>query len=1578
MSLLGSIEVTNFLNAKKAMTSWRPRYRGERFSFGGFNSVVQIPNGRGKTSILSSVLGILSLDKTLRAEMKSRMAPEKTGLWSHVRVEFIDVDVHLGTQMHVALGEDLPGRRTTFGACGNSNGDVIYYYFPRELDAARTFNTHPDGSRELLTNEEFREAVKAIPGHHWDMKPFTDKIKWLSLVHHHMPKNSLARNVSHLKRGAGDKSTELFKVSAGREVRGKPFDTRFFWQHIAPELLAGPRIQSFTNRDEGDHSDGDDQYFEDSISRSGRELLAASRNVDRQERDIQKVEEVLKRIRPLEALAVEAVRAEREQIQAVTALSHVVGLFDDLITKRPLPGLLRTKNNTELEGLAADILANIVWVPGVHGARVGQPALWNRFVINDLSRVGEQERRKFLSSKLGPNYGLEAREVIENIGNICCANPFPGLGGKPARWLPEADVLELIQATDRWKYPQHTLNDAVKTAFAEFNQLDTNPFRAISKKRKFEIAEIDKEQENCKKYLISKSAELEKLKNRQKNQAENEAHSRTMRHRGFSGEDCSEPVKTGLRLKQRIDDLYQETQDLNQRRGSIKMHYDEFVVRRASAGEGWTPEKEANDLEGSLELAEARAKAVEDELAEVRGHLSEKEEKQPDCEERYQETRNLINDLQKKAAFKERYRELFGEQEPYEGLEDELYKALKNEERGLEELSTNIEVQGNLKKQAEYFFQQQPDIEPKDWLQWVEGERSRIAVAIDTDRREIESIEARLERLETSTVAPAGDVLRAVKMIPSDRTWKTVSDLITETIMEDEDRRRVGTLFSSLLSAPVFQQKAEALEVRTILDAEDIQVPIFLTDGLTAFLKDKGKQVEWNGDVAAGLMLGRRNDIVESIVDPSALERQKVQLSEKLTTVSDRLQNHTQSFDCIRVEGELVKSAEAAYRFTKNGGEAALSSDIAKLPNVKASVTNAERRASTNAFEIIRNWRGFTVAGGDTELTRCDREYQEASKEREELLTELATLRTKISDLVSAQKDVAALVDKARKEASEVPALRALQNRVDNGDFDWFCTSGSKLEANDAERRQIEELRSGIDFEKAQQFVDGRDDTEDLSERIERLGLSVQSLEDRAQALGTKKTALSGAVAGLRDLEVSLDNLAASTIYRYRKIRGFIEASRKMIEVSPRMDIQDPLYVKFTNLRNILKDPDQYLLENTRSEFIGEANAVINDMKARDNEERRAQTAFNKAQDTLEIFQRRREELLCDDSGEELLAPIFGQFRSCSPTNIGPQIRRMDDELQAKRDKKKREAEDLTVTREGYMKTWQYLIEDGVKSHLSYLENILKATPDTTFELEVKVVEIGEWEQILVDILDTIEGIEKKVEEDLLSKKRGAAQEEQYRADIRAQIANVLYPRLFPEARIYVRHSAIGGEGRFPFDRSVSEGEFASLELLWTVKLAEFAFKRDAIEIGSALSLTPAQRRQAEKTAQGILIIDGLFSSLSDDDLIDLSLGDSGSLQSNFQIVGFLHPPHYRNNFDIFPRMLIGKTAMGLEGDQRHVWTEIVTQNRDGTIRKPESGEMVVTTMHGRRKPSKTTSPNKPDEGHLFKRADGESEHGAS
>lgn len=68
-----------------------------------------------------------------------------------------------------------------------------------------------------------------------------------------------------------------------------------------------------------------------------------------------------------------------------------------------------------------------------------------------------------------------------------------------------------------------------------------------------------------------------------------------------------------------------------------------------------------------------------------------------------------------------------------------------------------------------------------------------------------------------------------------------------------------------------------------------------------------------------------------------------------------------------------------------------------------------------------------------------------------------------------------------------------------------------------------------------------------------------------------------------------------------------------------------------------------------------------------------------------------------------------------------------------------------------------------------------------------------------------------------------------------------------------------------------------------------------------------ARTAMSNSKAQGdFVLVDGLFSNLSKDELWEGSLSNLSTSKGHFQLVGFLHNMNFVNNFNIFPIVYYG------------------------------------------------------------------------
>ncbi|MFJ2689431.1 hypothetical protein [Pseudomonas sp. NPDC087336] len=95
----------------------------------------------------------------------------------------------------------------------------------------------------------------------------------------------------------------------------------------------------------------------------------------------------------------------------------------------------------------------------------------------------------------------------------------------------------------------------------------------------------------------------------------------------------------------------------------------------------------------------------------------------------------------------------------------------------------------------------------------------------------------------------------------------------------------------------------------------------------------------------------------------------------------------------------------------------------------------------------------------------------------------------------------------------------------------------------------------------------------------------------------------------------------------------------------------------------------------------------------------------------------------------------------------------------------------------------------------------------------------------------------------------------------------------------------------------LSTGQGNALALLILTKLADFTLHRDALADAGSIDT----RRRIKPSATRVVMIDGLFSNLSDKKMIRHSLSVIRTLKGSFQLIGWIHNELYENDPNLFP-----------------------------------------------------------------------------
>ena len=173
--------------------------------------------------------------------------------------------------------------------------------------------------------------------------------------------------------------------------------------------------------------------------------------------------------------------------------------------------------------------------------------------------------------------------------------------------------------------------------------------------------------------------------------------------------------------------------------------------------------------------------------------------------------------------------------------------------------------------------------------------------------------------------------------------------------------------------------------------------------------------------------------------------------------------------------------------------------------------------------------------------------------------------------------------------------------------------------------------------------------------------------------------------------------------------------------------------------------------------------------------------------------------------------------------------------------------------------------------------------------------------KLIKDMMESIEVEEKRRKEDLDRNMR-VVTDEVYKEKINSMIRDQIYRRIFTKPVVKFSNERIRPKGEYDFDTDLSDGEKAALSLMWAVRLAEFAIEREARNLNSATA-----RKKARNRSENILIIDGLFSNLSDPSLIESVMAGIEDTRGRFQLIGLIHNTQYKNDFNVFPVLLLGR-----------------------------------------------------------------------
>lgn len=463
--------------------------------------------------------------------------------------------------------------------------------------------------------------------------------------------------------------------------------------------------------------------------------------------------------------------------------------------------------------------------------------------------------------------------------------------------------------------------------------------------------------------------------------------------------------------------------------------------------------------------------------------------------------------------------------------------------------------------------------------------------------------------------------------------------------------------------------------------------------------------------------------------------------------------------------------------------------------------------------------------------------------------------------------------------------------------------------------------RKGYDsqFAHAQRYVDetrGSESSEkEMLDRKAELEASIENAKLAQEQDATSVDEKNGSLVSLKNHQDALHESACRLLIEYRaisKIMGDIQAGVSM-------DVQrfenTDIYLHAESIRAQVEavKADPFLMESIRklgrlaSDLGLEGQSKDIARGKRDADILSSQFRMHKADFCSDIIAGKRKGLSVLNAEW-----LQGQDEFDGPEKMKGQI---ESSIEHNRALLQQATTSLEFARDKTTEMLTVLAEDA-KRALEILGDTMNTTPTSRFFVSAEVVS----KEKIGDLLTSLyKGIELQMRQQ--SAPASISTERRQKQRSLEKLREDVYQALFTDVSVEFRHPSIwdGGHHRLPA-KGLSEGMKTAVGLMWIAKLAEFRL-RQAIDQAGGMK---RQNRAALRKERYFVILDGLFSNLSHDDMIDAAMESLRLSSGHFQLIGMIHHPRYINNPKIFPSYFVGRPYRASNG--KHAWLTVDPQ----------------------------------------------------
>lgn len=859
-----------------------------------------------------------------------------------------------------------------------------------------------------------------------------------------------------------------------------------------------------------------------------------------------------------------------------------------------------------------------------------------------------------------------------------------------------------------------------------------------------------------------------------------------------------------------------------------------------------------------------------------------------------------------------------------------------------------------------------PGQSPSVWISAADERRT----ALETESRDV------VTRLGATQLEIAAlDRLAIVDDAAFGQAWKLLGDdpqrlyAFLQGLDQDADRR-VGALsaLSGLLSAPVFDSSEDLEKASVLLEKHDIAIPMLLKEPLLRALQSQGEIL---GELRVmGFFAGRYSRQARILLEPDFAKEQRAQLVARLEDLEEQQIKLVEAL-------QLVDFRSSDYVLATKAAEAIMSKSVSKYKEYEQDIKQAQDalrklqpQIKKDAIECLESRKSFLRKGGDEKQSSLWEECESLQAQIVILSEELSVADKRASpESVNAYLDACKYVREGADRAHEAAqtkresAFAALEmanwelvNHKDNLQTSQaiFDIADERLQAFVSEDVpvRITRLRNVLDFssriedvEFMQGFKTEVEKTEAQSSRL--IGFQSHVNFDRADAyyanlgksdadlvnlMGIKRAELTAIKEQLKEIAKTSDLIRGAELPEWTSLRKAIhefsyeigsqatatqDAHAKFAELEEGLYPIEahPLYADINALYARMQSPS--IDETTAlASLISEQTFKIQSLNTKD-----ALATFDankQSYDTAVAEYAQKNKLFCEKSrlksGTELAAfnaLELDEIERSTPDRIASLVslfERLNLSLNKDREDANKAIQAAQNANEEALTQLSRLIRVA-EDNLDALKKVMSRYPNGCFKITVHLA----GEDLIKEILSDLKTKINKASTEAGDGGRTLRRSEE--SKMRDLLRETLIDKVFLEPKVLFVHGGIRAK-ESPVTDKLSTGQKVALEFMWIVRQAEYEIERGLRQLSS---------KQAEKKRQKtnrVIFVDGIFSTLSDRQIIREAFSGLNELGGNFQIIGFLHSPTWTNDSSVFPVYHVGKKLTNAGGSSLVAFTQ--------------------------------------------------------